>query len=243
MTTTSRELQQLAALGLAGVLISCGGAPGQGAHHTDQSPTPIGAPATEERPASAAMGPETEEWDAKPPAPEPALEPTPILAFEPATPALRAEVEVLALEDGASIGRVSFHQLGDEVVIVGDFADLPPGLRGIRVHEHADCGGKGARRSGGQFNPTGARHGPPESPQRHAGNFGNLQVGEDGRATFDLTTDSLTVTAGPTSVVDRSLVITARRDNFKSAKSAGPAIACGVIALDAQSKTAAASPY
>jgi Cu-Zn family superoxide dismutase len=46
-----------------------------------------------------------------------------------------------------------------------------------------------------------------------------------------MTTDSLTVAEGPASVLNRSVVITARKDDGKTQPSgnAGPAIACGVV--------------
>jgi superoxide dismutase, Cu-Zn family len=249
MTITSNELKQLAAFGIAGILIGCGGSPSPGERHAERrQPSPTSAAVAESR-----AGPETPRSDERAGS-EPlhreeadeaewqTLEPTIPPASPSADPAdLRAAVELEAVKGGASLGHATFHQLGDDVVIRGEFADLPPGIRGIRVNEHADCSARGASRTATHFNPTGARHGPPESPQRHAGDFGNVFVGDDGRATFDMTTDSLTLTEGPDSVVGRTLVITARRDDGKSATSAGPAIACGVIELHRES-TAAAAP-
>jgi superoxide dismutase, Cu-Zn family len=239
MTTTSRELRQLATFGLAGLLVGCGGSPSQGVERSQGSqPAPRDVAAAQEHadPDDLSWGAIDEveadgAWSAGEARPVTSLG----LAAAPAKPELRAEVELVSLRDGAAIGHVVFRQQGDEVVIAGDFADLPPGLRGMRMHENADCGGKGASRAGKPFNPTGAKYGPPEAAQRHAGNFGNISVGDDRRARFDMTTDSITVAEGRDSVVGRSLVITARRDNGKSATSAGPAIACGVIALPTES--------
>jgi Cu-Zn family superoxide dismutase len=151
----------------------------------------------------------------------------------PAAPAMseRAEAELKLLRTGASIGTLGFMQSGGTTTMTGKFAGLPPGEHGFHIHEKGDCGGKNAKNAGGHLNPTGVKHGPPESSTRHAGDLGNLVVDEDGNATFDMATDSLTVAAGADSVVDRAVIIHAKKDDGKSQPSgnSGDPIACGVI--------------
>jgi superoxide dismutase, Cu-Zn family len=170
---------------------------------------------------------------AETPAPTPVVEkpqdPTPLAP--PAPQVLRATVELKTLDGAAPLGTVTFEQVGSKVSVVGHFTGLTPGLHGFYVHQEGDCSGKLAANAGLHFNPSHVKHGPIGSPVRHVGDFGNLSADKDGHATFEMTTDSLTVVPGPDSVVGRALIIHARKDDGKTqpSGSAGPAMACGVI--------------
>jgi superoxide dismutase, Cu-Zn family len=160
----------------------------------------------------------------------------------PATGATtKAEADIKLLKGDTSVGVITFEQQGNQVTINANFTGLPPGAHGFHIHENGDCGGKAAKNAGGHFNPTKAKHGPPESGNRHAGDFGNLTADDSGSAAFSMTTDSLTVTEGADSVVGKAIIIHAKKDNGKTQPSggAGDAIACGVIeargALDSTS--------
>jgi Cu-Zn family superoxide dismutase len=133
---------------------------------------------------------------------------------------------------GRTIGTLTLEQKGEWVTLEGQFKNLPPGLHGFQIHTNGNCSGASARKSGSDYNPTDSRHGPPGSARRHVGDLGNLDVDRNGRATFEMRTDSMTVTKdGPSSVFGRSVVITANKDDGRSQPdgNAGPAIACGVI--------------
>ena len=143
---------------------------------------------------------------------------------------LMAEAELQATNGTKSYGKVVFQQSGDIVSIAGSFSGLKEGQRGFQIRENGSCE-NGGRAAGAHFNPTDSKHGPPSSAQRHAGDFGNLQVTESGEATFAMETDSVTVAKGPNSVVGRAVVVTARRDDGKTQPTgkAGKIIACGVV--------------
>ncbi len=145
---------------------------------------------------------------------------------------LHAEATITMLgENGAPVGTLNIDQDGNKVVLRGTFTGLKPGKHGIHIHEKGDCGGKDAKNAGAHFNPTKAKHGPPESGNRHAGDFGNLLADKEGNATFEMITDSLTVAPGPDSVAGRAVVIHKTKDDGKTQPSgaSGPPIACGVI--------------
>ncbi|KAG0466832.1 hypothetical protein HPP92_018412 [Vanilla planifolia] len=82
---------------------------------------------------------------------------------------------------------------------------------------------------GAHFNPAGKEHGAPEDENRHAGDLGNVIVGED---------DSL---SGPNSIIGRAVVVHADPDDLgkgghelsKSTGNAGGRLACGIIGLQA----------
>jgi len=134
-------------------------------------------------------------------------------------------------ENGATVGTITFDQQGKQVTMKGTFTGLKPGKHGFHIHEKGDCGGKDAKNAGMHFNPSNSKHGPPESGTRHAGDFGNITADKDGNASFEMTTDSLTVAPGVDSIANRAIVIHAKADNGKTQPSGGSGtpIACGVI--------------
>lgn len=128
-------------------------------------------------------------------------------------------------------GLMSFRQQGKEVLIQGDFTGLEPGAHGLHIHVGGDCGGPGARNAGGHFNPTGGRHANPGSPTRHLGDLPMLTAGKDGTARFQARMDRLTADDGPSGLLGRTVIVSARPDDFTTQPdgNSGPAVACGVI--------------
>jgi Cu-Zn family superoxide dismutase len=197
------------------LLLACGG--------SNEAAKPVEpAPASEPIPAPEPM-------PAPEPAPAPEAEAAPAPAPEPAAPApMRATAELKGIPGDAVVGTMSFEQQGNQIVISGSFTGLKKGDKALYIHEKGDCGNKG-KNAGGHFNPTSAKHGPPASAERHAGDFGNLTIDDTGTGNFSMSTDSITIEPeGASSVVGRAVVIHAKKDDKKG--SGGPAIACGVIA-------------
>lgn len=127
-------------------------------------------------------------------------------------------------------GTLRFVSEGDSVRIEGSFSGLPKGTRALKILSTEDCD-KVSRRSK-DYNPTGAKHGPPSASERHVGDLGNIEVDANGKASFAMTTNSLTIEKdGPSSVLGRTVVITNNKDDGKSqpAGKAGRPIACGTI--------------
>ncbi len=111
---------------------------------------------------------------------------------------------------------------------------LEPGLHGIHIHETAQCNPPEFKSAGGHFNPTGATHGLENPDGPHAGDLPNLEVGEDGTASYRTTTDRVTLGEGETSLFDAdgsALVIHADEDDQTTDPSgeSGDRIACGEI--------------
>lgn len=92
--------------------------------------------------------------------------------------------------------------------------------------------------SGPHFNPAGKEHGAPEDENRHAGDLGNVIVGEDGTVNFKIVDKQIPLT-GSNSIVGRAVVVHADPDDLgkgghelsKSTGNAGGRVACGVIGL------------
>lgn len=137
---------------------------------------------------------------------------------------------------GESLGEITFTQTDDGVLITGEVKGLGEGgARGFHVHEFGKCDGPDFMSAGGHFNPGGHQHGAPENaPEaRHAGDFGNLEVDDNGKANVDLKDHVITLHQGHNNVVGHALIIHAKQDDLTSQPTgdAGPRAACGLIEL------------
>ena len=83
-------------------------------------------------------------------------------------------------------------------------------------------------------------HGAPEDENRHAGDLGNVTVGDDGKVNFTIV-DSQIPLSGPDSIIGRAVVVHADPDDLGkgghelslTTGNAGGRIACGIIGLQA----------
>lgn len=127
-------------------------------------------------------------------------------------------------------GLVTFEVTDKGVLIIADFEGLKPGAHGFHVHEKGDCSAHDASSAGGHFNPTNKKHGGPDDPDRHVGDFGNVVADVTGKAHYERV-DTLVKLDGPESIIDKSIVIHADPDDFTSQPSgnSGARIGCGLI--------------
>jgi len=134
---------------------------------------------------------------------------------------------------GTSVkGTATFTQQGDDAVkIVVELENVSPGSHGIHIHETGDCSAPDFSSAGAHFAPVQDPHGGPSEGPRHAGDLGNVEIGEGGSGKLEGTFQGLTVADGPRSVVGRALVLHADPDDLKTQPSgnSGGRIGCGVI--------------
>lgn len=163
-------------------------------------------------------------------APTPAAEPE-VVVEEPA--ALVAVAVLKPRADSEASGTVTFTEVDGGVEMVADIARVAPGPHGIHLHEFGDCSAEDFTSAGGHFNPADVPHGGPGDSVRHAGDFGNIEIGEDGTGRLRLTTDMLTVAPGPNTVVGRAVILHETADDLESQPTgaAGGRIACGIVRL------------
>lgn len=136
---------------------------------------------------------------------------------------------------GVSVGSAELSEGDVGVRLALRLSGLPPGEKGLHVHETGRCEPPAFESAGGHFNPRGRQHGTenPEGP--HAGDLPNVRVDDDGRVDTTLVTDRLTLAPGQaTSVVGAggtALVLHAQPDDYRTDPSgeSGDRIACGVI--------------
>jgi Cu-Zn family superoxide dismutase len=151
----------------------------------------------------------------------------------------RTMVKAVAVLAGSDVkGTIFFSQEGDgPTTVTGSISGLKPGLHGFHVHALGDTT-NGCMSTGPHFNPAGKEHGAPEDENRHAGDLGNVTVGEDGVANFNITDSQIPLT-GPHSIIGRAVVVHADPDDLgkgghelsKSTGNAGGRVACGIIGL------------
>ncbi|KAK8478139.1 hypothetical protein V6N13_031409 [Hibiscus sabdariffa] len=146
-------------------------------------------------------------------------------------------VAVLSSSEGVK-GTIFFSQDGEgPTTVTGDISGLKPGLHGFHVHALGDTT-NGCMSTGPHFNPAGKEHGAPQDEHRHAGDLGNVTVGDDGCANFTIVDNQIPL-AGPNSIIGRAVVVHADPDDLgkgghelsKSTGNAGGRLACGIIGL------------
>ena len=106
-----------------------------------------------------------------------------------------------------------------------------PGTHGLHIHEKGDCSAPDATSAGGHFNAAGHPHAAPADQARHNGDLGNIEVGADGKGHLEITSDLLTVSPGPDSVVGRAVIFHEKADDLKTQPTgnAEARYGCGVI--------------
>lgn len=129
-------------------------------------------------------------------------------------------------------GTVTFGKVELGVKVVADIKGLTPGAHGFHIHQFGDCSAPNADSAGGHFNPQAKKHGAPESPERHAGDFGNLIADSSGR-TYLEKTDTVISLSGPNSIIGRGIIVHEASDDMTTQPTgnAGGRVACGVIGI------------
>ncbi len=106
-----------------------------------------------------------------------------------------------------------------------------PGTHGLHIHDKGDCSAPDAASAGGHFNAAGNPHAGPADKAHHNGDFGNIEIGADGKGHLEITTDMLTVKPGPNCVVGKAVIFHEKPDDLKTQPTgaAGARFGCGVI--------------
>ena len=144
----------------------------------------------------------------------------------------KAVAQLEATKGNLVWGNVSFVQVEGKVIVRADVRGLRPSAQfGFHVHEKGDCSSPDGMAAGEHFNPTAKPHAHYSVAERHAGDLTNLRSDAEGVAVYAFETNLLSVTAGPTSVVGRAIIIHAEPDDYRTQPTgnSGARIACGLI--------------
>jgi Cu-Zn family superoxide dismutase len=111
--------------------------------------------------------------------------------------------------------------------------DATPGKHGIHVHQKGDCSDIPGKSMGEHFAPDAKEHGLLDSPVRHLGDLGNIEVAADGTGAVDVLVPSATLDEGTHSYLGKALVIHEKEDvGTGPSGDSGTPIACAVIRAD-----------
>lgn len=140
-------------------------------------------------------------------------------------------------------GTITFTQTKDGLLVVAEVTGLTPnGKHGFHVHQWGDLSKPDGTGTGGHYNPGGADHGLPGEGHEHgdatvhmtgghAGDFGNLEADETGKATFSKTFENISLT-GNNAVLGRGIIVHLKEDDGKGdTGNAGARVAQGVIGI------------
>lgn len=136
-------------------------------------------------------------------------------------------------KSGSSVGgTVAMEEVNGKVHVTVMVTGAPPGKHGVHVHEKGDCSAPDAASAGGHYNPEGHPHGLPSGEgSRHLGDFGNIEIKEDGTGTMEITVEGATLDeGGPMSFRDKALIVHAQPDTGEQPTGgAGGRIACAEL--------------
>lgn len=152
-------------------------------------------------------------------------------ATEP-QPVTRAIALLHPTQGNEARGTVTFSAADQGVKVEARVSGLTPGKHAYHVHLLGDCSAPDGTSAGTHFNFSGSSKNPPADIQRITGNLGELQAGENGRATATATIEDAHL-QGPFSIIGRSVVVHAQANDPQSPPigAAGARVACGVIGI------------
>jgi Cu-Zn family superoxide dismutase len=131
-------------------------------------------------------------------------------------------------------GTLWFDRAAGGVHIHGDITGLAPNsVHALHVHEFGDQSSADGTSAGSHYNPEGHHHGNVTSPERHAGDLGNIQADGSGTAHVDVTDDDLSIAEMKNPVIGRGVVVHEKADDFTPAGTgnAGGRLGVGVIGI------------
>jgi Cu-Zn family superoxide dismutase len=147
---------------------------------------------------------------------------------------LFASAQLDAKSGSEASGKAWFTKTAKGVQIAVSISNVTPGPHGIHVHEKGDCSSLDASSAGGHYNPTHLAHGPSDPKRFHAGDLGNIIIGEDGTGVLNLAIPATRFHAkfpDWSQLIGKSIVLHAKTDDLVSqpAGDSGDRIACGII--------------
>ena len=135
---------------------------------------------------------------------------------------------------GQMVGSVALTEVPGGVRILIEVKGLPPGEKGVHLHEVGKCEAPQFTSAGGHFNPANKQHGTMNPQGAHAGDLPNMIVDSAGNGRLETMTSRISLGSGTSSILDgdgTALVVHSGPDDFKTdpTGNSGGRIVCGVI--------------
>ena len=148
--------------------------------------------------------------------------------------AATGEATITGTTEGSDIsGAVTLEDTKKGLKISATLENVPPGKHGFHIHQFGSCADSG-KAAGDHYNPKKKPHGNVIEDgigKAHGGDLGNVEIGDDGKGTVDVTVEKLSL-QGRYGVAGRAFVLHASPDDFgQPTGNAGGRIGCGTIAL------------
>ncbi len=136
-------------------------------------------------------------------------------------------------KDSAKVlGQATLRETAEGLYVKVDFENAPPGKHGFHIHEGSSCAEEG-KAAGGHYNPDNLPHGhviEKGLAHVHPGDFGNVEIGPDGKGKLELTVKGLTIAGATHNVGGRTFILHDKEDDFgQPTRNAGGRIGCGSI--------------
>ena len=149
--------------------------------------------------------------------------------------AAEATALIKATTEGSALsGVVLFVEKGEGLEITVNVAGVSLGKHAFHIHENGSCDDMG-KAAGSHYNPDAVEHGlimKDGFTHAHAGDFGNIEVGEDGTGTLSFFVPGLTLTGEKHNVSGKGFILHEKEDDFgQPTGNAGGRIGCGIIEL------------
>jgi len=128
-------------------------------------------------------------------------------------------------------GAATFEETADGVSIVLNVDNAPPGKQAVHVHELGDCSDIAGKSMGEHFAPDYQKHALPTKDERHLGDLGNIEIGQDGKGTLSIVAPRASLKPNDShSFLGKALVVHASVDKgTQPSGDSGTPVACGVI--------------
>lgn len=137
--------------------------------------------------------------------------------------------------DGTQAGTVTFTQTkSGQLRVMLEMTGMKAGPHAFHVHETGLCEEAGKFESAGPHYSGGKEHGIDHDKGPHAGDFPNVNVGQDGVMKAEFFTDTLSLSGGSNPLLDAdgsAVMVHAGPDDHTSQPGgdAGDRIACGIV--------------
>jgi len=147
----------------------------------------------------------------------------------------RGTTKIAGTKAGSMVsGTVKLEDMKEGLKISADLMGVPPGQHAFHIHEFGSCEDEG-KAAGSHYNPSGHPHGDAIKmgiKKTHAGDFGNITIGDDGKGIFQAVVGGLTLSHGKYSVAGRAFILHEKPDDFSQpVGNAGSRIGCGPILI------------